>query len=69
MKHVLADISRSRYNTPQYRRNVTAHAAGGSILLRGGESSPACVVRGTACSVRWAWRITAGLWHAFLMLP
>jgi len=33
------------------------------------ESSPACVVRGTACGVRWAWRITAGLCHAFLVLP
>jgi len=32
---------------------------------RRGESSPACVVRGTACGVRWAWRITAGLCHAF----
>jgi len=29
-----------------------------------GESSPACVVR-TACGVRWAWQITAGLCHAF----
>ena len=34
-----------------------------------GESSPACVVRGTARGVRWAWRITAGLCHAFLVLP
>ena len=30
-----------------------------------GESSPACVLRGTACGVRWAWQITAGLCHAF----
>jgi len=29
------------------------------------ESSPACVVRCTACGVRWAWWITAGLWNAF----
>jgi len=34
-----------------------------------GESSPACVVRGTECGVRWAWRITAGLCHTFLVLP
>jgi len=32
---------------------------------RRGESSLACVVRGTACDVRWAWRIAAGLCHAF----
>ena len=30
--NVLANISRSRYNTPQYGRNGTAHAAGASIL-------------------------------------
>jgi len=30
------------------------------------QSSPACVVRvGTACGMQWAWRITAGLCHAF----
>jgi len=34
---------------------------------RRGESSPVCVVRGTACGggVRWAWRITVGLYHTF----
>jgi len=32
---------------------------------RRGESSPACVVRGTACGVLWMWQITAGLCHAF----
>jgi len=31
---------------------------------RRGESSPSCVVRGTACG-GWAWRITAGLCRAF----
>jgi len=30
-----------------------------------GESSPACIVR----AAWWAWRITAGLCHAFLRLP
>ena len=51
---------------PQYGQNGMANAAGASILSR---------VRGifaglrSACGVRWAWRITAGLCHAFLMLP
>ena len=47
---------------PQYGRNGTAHAAGASIL------SPARGVFAgmrSACCVRWAWRITAGLCHAF----
>ena len=52
---------------PQYGRNGTAHAAGASIL------SPArAVFAGMrnvrvrhACGVQWAWRITAGLCHAF----
>jgi len=34
-----------------------------------GESSPACAVLRTACGVRWARRITAGLYHALLVLP
>ena len=67
IKRVQANISRSRYNTPQYAGNGTAHAAGASIL------SPAMgVFAGMrnvhvrhACSVRWAWRITAGLCHTF----
>jgi len=46
---------------PQYERN-----AGASILplARG-------VFAGmrSACGVRWAWRITAGIFHAFLVLP
>ena len=50
---------------PQYGQNGTAHAAGASILLPARESSPACIVRGTACGVQWAWQITAGLCHAF----
>jgi len=39
------------------------------FYCRRGESSLACIVRGTACGVRCAWRITAGLCHAFLVLP
>jgi len=42
----LANITRSRYNTPQYGRNRTAHAAGASIL------SPA---RGVFAGMRSAW--------------
>jgi len=34
------------------------------IAGEGSQSSPACVVR-AACGVQWAWRITAGLCHAF----
>ena len=51
---------------PQYGRNGTADAAGASMLA---------LARGvfagmrSACGVRWAWRITAGLCHAFLVLP
>jgi len=50
---------------PQYERNRTAQAAGASIL------SPARGVFADMRSVRvrravrWAWRITAGLCHAF----
>ena len=47
---------------PHYGRNGTAHAAGASIL------SPARGVFAgmrSACSVRWACWITAGLCHAF----
>jgi len=49
---------------PQYGRNGTAHAAGASML------SPARGVFAgmrSACApcVRSAWRITAGLCHAF----
>jgi len=40
-----------------------ARAAGASIL-----SLVLACVR-SACGVRWAWRITAGLCHAFLVLP
>jgi len=43
-----------------------AHAAGSSMLAlaRGVFSGMR-----SACGVRWAWRITAGLCHAFLVLP
>jgi len=52
---------------PQYGRNGTAHAAGVSML-----SLARGVVAGMRTAwhcVRWAWRITAGLCHAFLVLP
>jgi len=47
----------------QYGQNRTAHTAGALVFVVGewSQSSPACVVRGTACGVRWAWWITAGL--------
>jgi len=52
---------------PQYGRNGMAHAAGASML------APARGVFAGMCSVwhcmRWAWRITAGLCHALLVLP
>jgi len=52
---------------PQYERNGTAHAAGASILLpaRGVFACMHSVHVRHACGVRWAWRITAGLCHAF----
>jgi len=45
--------------------NIT-HTAGVSIL-----SLARGVFAGmrSACGVQWAWRITAGLCHAFLVLP
>jgi len=51
---------------PQYGRNGTAHAAGASIL-----SLARGVFAGmrSACSVRWAWRITAELCYTLLVLP
>jgi len=69
-KHVLANISRSRHNIPAVwmkwnglvADNV-AHAAGASTLS---------LVRGIFAGMRsvwWAWQITAGLCHAFLVLP
>jgi len=59
---VLANISRSCYNTLQYGRNGMVHAAGASIL-----SLARGVFAGirSACGMWWAWRITAGLRHAF----
>jgi len=67
---LLANISRSRYNTPGSGNGVVAdnvaHAAGASILS---------LVKGvfagmrSACGVRWAWRITTGLCPALLVLP
>jgi len=52
---------------PQYGRNGTAHAAGASILspTRGVFAGMRSVRLQHACGVRWAWRITAGLYHAF----
>jgi len=52
---------------PQYGRNGTAHAAGASILspARGVFAGLRIVRVRHACGVRWAWRITAGLCHAF----
>jgi len=41
-----------------------AQAAGASILSLVRACVRACVVR-AACGVLWAWRITAGLCHAF----
>ena len=65
--------SRSRYNTPSVwtkwnglvADNV-ARAAGASILLL---ARGVFAGKRSACGVRWAWRITAGLCHAFLVLP
>jgi len=52
---------------PQYGRNGTAHAAGASILsaARGVFAGMRSVRVRHACGVRWAWRITTGLCHAF----
>jgi len=55
--------SRVRVTTPRSmdemeRRTLQARRS----YRRRGESSPACVVRGTACGVRWAWRITIYRW-------
>jgi len=52
------------YNTPQYGRNGTAHAAGASILswARG------VGMRSARHCVRRVVRITAGFCHAFLVL-
>jgi len=51
---------------PQYRRNGTAYAAGASMLsVRGVFACMRSVRVQNACGVRWAWRITAGLCHAF----
>jgi len=52
---------------PQYGRNGTAHTAGGSILspARGVFAGMRSVRVRHACGVRWAWRITAVLCHAF----
>jgi len=63
----VSNISRSRYNTPQYGRNGTASL---HITSRTQQARQfyrwcvrACGVR-SACGVRWDWRITA-----FLVLP
>ena len=66
-KHVLANVSRSRYNTPAVWMKWKAHAAGASILSPATEvfAGMRSVRVRHACGVRWAWRITAGLCHAF----
>jgi len=53
--------------SPQYGRNATAHAAGASMLspAKGVFAGMRSVRVRHACGVRWAWRITAGLCHAF----
>ena len=52
---------------PQYGRNGTAHAAGASMLspARGVFAGMRSVRVRHACGVRWAWRFTAWLCHAF----
>jgi len=52
---------------PQYGRNGTAHAGDASILspATGVFAGMRSVRVRHACGVRWAWRITAGLCHAF----
>jgi len=57
-----------RVTTPlQYGRNGTAHAAGTSMLspARGVFAGMRSVRVRHACGVRWSWRITAWLCHAF----
>jgi len=59
---------RIRVTTPtQYGLNGTAHAASASMLSpeRGVFAGMSSVRVPHACGVRWAWRITAGLCHAF----
>jgi len=52
---------------PQHGRNGTAHGADASILspARGVFAGMRSVRVRHACGVRWAWRSTAGLCHAF----
>jgi len=52
---------------PQNGRNETVHAARASILspARGVFAGMRSVRVRHACGMRWAWRITAGLCHAF----
>jgi len=52
---------------PQYGQNGTVHAAGASMfsLARGVFTG----MRSAWHCIWWAWRITAGLCHAFLVLP
>jgi len=55
---------------PQYGWNGTAHAAGASMLaLARGIFAGMRSVWHSACGMQWAWWITAGLCHAFLVLP
>jgi len=59
---------RVRVTTPtQYGRNGTARAAGAWMLLpvRGVFAGLRSVCVRHACGVRWSWRVTAGLRHAF----
>jgi len=61
---------RVRVATPRSMDEMERHTQRARRFYRWREESlPASVVRGTACRVRWAWRITAGLCHAFLVLP
>jgi len=59
---ILANISCSRYNTPQYGRNGTAHAAGASMLspARGVFAGMRSVRVRHVCGVRWALAVTDG---------
>jgi len=63
---VLANISRSRYYTPQYGRNGTVHAD--FIAGEGSQSSPACVVRAVGL-VDYRWSLTRISSVAIAMQP
>jgi len=57
---------RVRFTTPpQCGRNGKAHAASILSPARGVFAGMRSVRVRHACGVRWAWRVTAGLCHAF----